>query len=69
MSIQEAALYGDLVLALRDYAAERLASMTPCKDLDDLIRSWVFKPQATLYGTSPRDMIWREQVGEGNPNP
>ena len=31
MSIQEAALYGDLVLALRDYAAERLASMTPAR--------------------------------------
>ena len=69
MSIQEAALYGDLVLALRDYAAERLASMTPCKDLDEFIRIWLFTPQEQLYGSSPRDVIWREQLGEGNPIP
>ena len=57
------------MLALRDYAVERLASMTPCKDLDDFIRTWLFAPQEQLYGSTPRDVIWREQLGEGNPIP
>jgi len=81
MSIQEAALYGDLVLALRDYAAEQLAAVStaPSADmlpehdldtartrLDDFIRTWFFTPQKELYGSAPREVIWREQLDEPN---
>jgi hypothetical protein len=73
MAIQEAALYGNLVLALRDHAAARLAIAIPLLDienarsqLDDFIQAWFFKPQEQLYGSAPRDVIWREQLGEGN---
>jgi hypothetical protein len=73
MSIQETALYGDLVVALRDYAAEQLAASSPTLDaeaagakLDEFIRTWFFMPQAALYGSAPREVIWREQLGEGN---
>jgi hypothetical protein len=76
MSVQEAALYGDLVLALRDYAAEQLAALTPERDvdaarahLDEFIRTWFFTPQKELYGSAPREVIWREQLGEQNPLP
>lgn len=76
MSIQEAALYGDLVLALRDHAAARLATASPILDIenaraqfDEFIRTWLFTPQVTLYGSAPREIIWREQLGEGNPIP
>ena len=76
MSIQEAALYGDLVVALRDYAAGQLADVSPDLDaetaggqLDEFIRTWFFMPQRELYGSAPREVIWREQLGEGNPIP
>ena len=76
MSIQEAALYGDLVVALRDYAAGQLADGSPDLDaetaggrLDEFIRTWFFTPQRELYGSAPREVIWREQLGEGNPIP
>jgi hypothetical protein len=76
VSVQEAALYGDLVLALRDYAAEQLAALTPEHDvdvtrtfLDEFIRTWFFTPQEKLYGSAPRQIIWREQLGEQNPLP
>ena len=76
MSIQEAALYGDLVVALRDYAAGQLAEVSPDLDaetaggrLDEFIRTWFFTPQGELYGSAPREVIWREQLGEGNPIP
>ena len=76
MSIQEAALYGDLVVALRDYAAGQLACVSPDLDaetaggrLDEFIRTWFFTPQQELYGSAPREVIWREQLGEGNPVP
>jgi len=76
MSVQEAALYGDLVLALRDHAAEQLAAQSPDRDvntararLDEFIRAWFFTPQKELYGSAPRDVIWREQLGEPNPLP
>ena len=67
MSIQEAALYGDLVVALRDYAAGQLACVSPDLDaetaggrLDEFIRTWFFTPQGELYGSAPREVIWRE---------
>ncbi|PKO21161.1 MAG: hypothetical protein CVU38_16245 [Chloroflexi bacterium HGW-Chloroflexi-1] len=81
MSIQEAALYGDLVLALRDYAAGQLADAAPAPSadlppeaaldaararMDDFIRTWFFTPQKKLYDSAPREVIWREQVGEPN---
>ena len=76
MSIQEAALYGDLALALRDHAAARLALASPTLDienaraqLDEFIREWLFTPQEALYGSAPREIIWREQLGESNPIP
>jgi hypothetical protein len=76
MSMQEAALYGDLVVALRDHAAGELAGRSPNLDaetagalLDEFIRSWFFTPQAQLYGAAPREVIWREQLGEGNAIP
>lgn len=76
MSVQEAALYGDLVLTLRDHAAEQLAGLSAEHDvdaararLDEFIRTWFFTPQKELYGSAPRDIIWREQLGEPNPVP
>jgi hypothetical protein len=57
MSVQECALYGDLVLWLRDRAAELLAEAkadstveAETARLDELIRSWFFTPQEELYG-------------------
>jgi hypothetical protein len=74
MSVQECALYGDLVLWLRDRAAEWLAEAKADSTveaetvrLDELIRGWFFTPQDELYGSAPREVIWREQLGEPNP--
>ncbi len=76
MSMQEAALYGDLVLYLRDRAAKMLVEAKENSSLDEaqerlesLIRDWFFAPQKDLYGSCPRDVIWREQLGQGNPIP
>ncbi|MFQ5340913.1 MAG: hypothetical protein ACE5F6_05145 [Anaerolineae bacterium] len=76
MSIQECALYGDVVLWLRDRAAELLAEArtestleAETTRLDELIRGWFFTPQDELYGSAPREIIWREQLGEPNPIP
>ena len=76
MSVQECALYGDLVLWLRDRAAELLAEAktdstveAETARLDELIRSWFFTPQEELHGCAPRDLIWAEQMGKPNPIP
>lgn len=76
MSIQECALYGDLVLWLRDRAAELLAEADPDSTveaetarLDELIHERFFTSQDELYGSAPREIIWREQLGERNPIP
>jgi tetratricopeptide (TPR) repeat protein len=73
VSDQECALYGDLVLYLRDRAAELLAQSNPETSveaermrLDDVIRAWFFAPQDDLHGLAPRDVIWTEQKGEPN---
>jgi len=72
LSTQEAALYGDLVLYLRDRAAELLTS-ADCdlegqqERLDRIIRDWFFTPQDRLHGCSPRELIWAEQGGAPNP--
>jgi hypothetical protein len=76
VSVQETALYGDLVLALRDYAAGQLAPLgfggnvdAARAHLDEFIHSWFFIPQEDLYGSAPREVIWREQLGEPNAVP
>jgi hypothetical protein len=78
MCYQECALYGELVLWLRDRAAELLAGDRDAVEvaveaqqarLDSLIREWFFTPQEDLYGSAPRDIIWAEQLGEPNPVP
>jgi hypothetical protein len=55
LSIQEAALCGDLVLYLRDRAADLLAregrDLEGQKErLDRIIRNWFFAPQDRLHG-------------------
>ncbi|MFQ6100016.1 MAG: hypothetical protein ACE5OS_02120 [Anaerolineae bacterium] len=72
MCYQECALYGDLVLYLRDRAAELLAGdgsnvETERGRLDTAIRDWFFTSQDELHGCAPRDLIWAEQKGEPNP--
>jgi hypothetical protein len=72
LSIQEAALYGELVLYLRDCLAEMLAgedgSVKEAEGrLDGIIREWFLTPQDELHGCAPRDLIWAEQKGVPNP--
>jgi len=72
LSIQESALYGDLVLHLRDLAAGLLADgesdlRSAQELLDRAIRDWFFTPQEKLHGCAPRELIWAEQKGEPNP--
>ena len=72
MSDQACALYGDLVLWLRDRAAELLTEdegnvEAEQERLDALIRGWFFEPQPELYGCAPRDVIWAEQMDQANP--
>jgi hypothetical protein len=76
MATQETALYSDLVLYLRDQATQMLvaagayASLEEAKQqLDVLIHDWLFTPQEDLYGSAPREIIWREQLNQGNPLP
>jgi len=70
--VQECALYGNLVLYLRDCAAELLAGDDGDVEaerarLDTIVRGWFFAPQDELHGCAPRDLIWAEQKGEPNP--
>lgn len=72
MSIQECALYGELVLHLRDRAVELMAGhdgdVEAAQDqLDAIIRDWFFAPQDELYGCAPRELIWAERGEEPNP--
>jgi tetratricopeptide (TPR) repeat protein len=39
------------------------------RQVDEFIRNWFFAPQEELYGSAPREVIWREQLGEPNPIP
>jgi len=69
---QECALYGELVLCLRNRAAELLAGdggdvEAERARLDTVIRDWFFTPQDELHGCAPRELIWAEQKGEPNP--
>jgi hypothetical protein len=72
MCYQECALYGELVLWLRDQAARLLAGadgdvQQEQERLDKLIHDWFFTPQDDLHGCAPRDLIWAEQLGRPNP--
>jgi hypothetical protein len=72
LSIQECALYGELVLYIRDRAADLLAgdhgdAEEEKERLDDIIHDWFFTPQDDLHGCAPRELIWAEQTGEPNP--
>ena len=74
--MQEAFLYGDLVLYLRNRWVEELASLSSNLDLmrrvegariDELVRRWFFMSQDDgLYGSTPRDIIRREERGKPN---
>ena len=72
MAHQECALYGDLVLWLRDQAAGLLAGEegnveAEQERLDALIREWFITPQEELCGCAPREIIWAERAGRPNP--
>ena len=72
MCYQECALYGELVLWLRDRAAELLAAKPDGVEaqrerLDALIHDWFFTAQDELHGCAPRDLIWAEQLEQPNP--
>jgi hypothetical protein len=72
MCYQECALYGELVLWLRDQAARLLAGdngdiQQEQERLDRLIGDWFFAPQDDLHGCAPRDLIYAEQLGKPNP--
>ena len=74
--MQEAYLYGDLVLHLRDHWVEEVAGHSSNPELmrrierariDEMIRKWFFTPEAEdLQGSTPRDVIRREERGEPN---
>ena len=72
MSIQECALYGELVLHLRDRAADLLVEDGGDVEeargrLDAVIRDWFFTPRGDLHGCAPRDLIWAERKEKPNP--
>jgi hypothetical protein len=72
VSIQEAALYGDLVLYLRDRTAEMMSgehgSIAKAEEeLDAIIHEWFLTPQNELHGCAPRDLIYAECKDTPNP--
>jgi len=75
MSIAEAALYGDLVIHLRDVCAQQLAELkgvsveSESAALDEVIRAWFFTPQDDLYGLTPQRVIRNEELDIGNAIP
>jgi len=75
MSIAEAALYGDLVIHLRDVCAQQLAELKGVSveseraALDEVIRTWFFTPQDDLYGSTPQRVIRNEELNIGNTIP
>jgi len=69
---QACALYQQLVRHVQKCAAEDLAKLRETsveaeyKHIDQIIRDWLFTPQRELHGSSPRDVIRREQLDEPN---
>ncbi len=72
---QACALYQQLVSHVRDQAAIELAALrgtTTRAEIDRLnqvIRDWFFTPRSDLHGSSPRDIIRREELDEPNELP
>lgn len=69
---QACALYQQLVRHVQKCAAEELAKLRATsmeaeyKHIDQIIYDWFFTPQRDLHGSSPRDIIRREQLDEPN---
>ncbi len=69
---QACALYQQLVRHVQKSAAEELAVLRQTsasveyEHIDQIIRDWLFTPQRDLHGSSPRDVMRREQLGEPN---
>jgi hypothetical protein len=69
---QASALYQQLVVHVRDRAAAELAALrstnpqAEVEHLNQVIRDWFFSPRRDLHGSSPRDVIRREELAEPN---
>ncbi len=69
---QACALYQQLVRHVQKCAAEELAALrhtsvnVESEHIDQIIRDWLFTPQRDLHGSSPRDVMRREQLDEPN---
>ncbi len=69
---QACALYQQLVRHVQKCAAEELAALrhtstsAESEHIDQIIRDWLFTPQRDLHGSSPRDVMRREELGEPN---
>jgi hypothetical protein len=69
---QACALYQQLVRHVQKCTAEELAALRQTsvsaeyRHIDQIIRDWLFTPQHDLHGSSPRDVMRREQLDEPN---
>ncbi len=69
---QACALYQQLVRHVQKCAAEELAVLrhtnvsVEYEHIDQIIHDWLFTPQRDLHGSSPRDVMRREQLDEPN---
>ena len=69
---QACALYQQLVRHVQKCAAEELAALRQTsvsvehEHIDQIIRDWLSTPQRDLHGSSPRDVMRREQLDEPN---
>ncbi len=69
---QACVLYQQLVRHVQKCVAEELAALrhtsvsAEYEHIDQIIRDWLFTPQRDLHGSSPRDVMRREQLGEPN---
>ena len=69
---QACALYQQLVRHIQKCAAEELVAVHETSmeaeytRLNQIIHDWFFRPQRDLHGSSPRDVIRREQLDEPN---
>ena len=72
---QASVIYQQLVEYLRDQVAEEFARMRgttvdeEIERLNDVIHDWFFAPREDLHGSSPREIIRREELDEPNPLP
>jgi hypothetical protein len=75
MSMNETALYGQLVEYLRDQWVEQSAQFNESSlaeeraRIDEIIRKWFFTPQDELSGLTPREMIRNDEQGKPNTVP